>query len=412
MHKPSQGQFTQSAKPTKTESNVAFVSIETVAANKAARGKRLLHRAGVVARAAWDRLEFCETVNECFMRLLVLSLLLLALPVDAASSGVVLLYHHVATDTPASTSISPRDFRSHLEYLRDNEFSVIALDVMVEALRNGEELPDRAVAITFDDGYLSIFETAFPMLRSFGFPFTLFLSTGPIDRRSRNYMSWPQIEEMAAAGVMVANHMVEHPHMLERAEGESETMWIERLREELLRAERVILEHTGQSYRYLAYPYGEYNPAIKDMLRELDFIGFAQNSGVIGPSSDFLALPRYPLAGNFADLESASLKFATLPFNVRILEPESPVTNAPNPAVTLKFSPAQTGAYDLARLGCFANSQPLALTWIDREAGIVRLKPETTFSARRWRYICTAPNIGSRRFHWYSIQWINPEMPE
>ena len=324
----------------------------------------------------------------------------------------MLLYHHVATDTPASTSISPEDFQGHLAYLRDNDFNVVALDVMVDALRTGSELPDRAVAITFDDGYSSIYDTAFPMLQSFGFPFTLFLSTGPIDQGLRGYMSWEQIAEMAQAGVIVANHMVEHPHMLAREEGEDDAGWIERQREELLLAEEIIERRTGQSHRFLAYPYGEYDVAIKELLAELDFTGFAQNSGAVGPSSDFLALPRYPLAGSFADLESASLKFATLPFNVRIVEPESPVTAAPSPAVTLQFSPAEAGAYDLASLGCFANSRPIPMVWLDREAGIVRLEPETEFSGRRWRYLCTAPDIGSRRFHWMSVQWINPERPE
>ena len=346
------------------------------------------------------------------MRIFALGLLMVALPAGAASSGVVLLYHHVATDTPASTSISPEDFRSHLEYLRDNGFNVVGLDAMVEALRNGGDLPDRAVAITFDDGYLSIYEEAFPMLQSFGFPFTLFLNTGPIDRQLRNYMSWEQVSEMAEAGVVVANHMVEHPHMLNREESENDGSWIERLREELLRAEQSIVEHTGQSHRFLAYPYGEFDPAIKDMLRDLDFVGFAQNSGAIGPGSDFLALPRYPLAGSFADLESASLKFATLPFNVRIVEPESPVTDAPSPTATLQFLPAQAGSYDLGSLGCFANSQAIPMVWVDREQGILRLEPEVEFSGRRWRYLCTAPDIGSRRFHWISIQWINPAVPE
>lgn len=337
---------------------------------------------------------------------------LLAGPGWAASGGVILLYHHVAENTPASTSISPEDFRGHLEYLRDNDFQVVGLDMMVEALRNGEELPDRAVAITFDDGYLSIYETAFPMLRSFGFPFTLFLSTGPIDRQLRDYMSWEQIGEMSAAGVLIANHMVDHPHMLDRREGENDAQWIERQREELLRAEQIIEQRTGQSHRYLAYPYGEYDVAIKELLRELDFVGFAQNSGAVGPGSDFQALPRYPLAGSFADLESARVKFATLPFHFRLLEPESPVTRLTSPTVTLQFLPAEVGDYDLASLGCFARSQPIPMVWIDREAGIVRLEPELEFSDRRWRYLCTAPDTVSRRFHWMSVQWINPEWPE
>ena len=345
-------------------------------------------------------------------RILAVACLLPALPVRGSSSGVILLYHHVATDTPASTSIAPEDFRAHLEYLRDNGFNVVGLDVMVAALRSGAELPERAVAITFDDGYQSVYETAFPMLRSFGFTFTLFLSTEPIDQQLRGYMNWSQVGELAAAGVAIANHMVDHSHMIERREGESDAAWIARQREELLRAERIIGERTGQSRRFLAYPYGEYDTAIKDMLAELDFTGFAQNSGAIGPASDFLALPRYPLAGGFADLDSASVKFATLPFNVRILEPESPVTNSPSPAVSLQFLPAEADAYELASLGCFANSQPIPMVWLDREAGIVRLEPEIEFSGRRWRYLCTAPGTGPRRFHWMSVQWINPEWPE
>ena len=132
------------------------------------------------------------------------------------SNGVILLYHHVATDSPPSTSISPEDFRGHLDYLRDNDFNVIPLDRLIEGLQNKEILPDKAVAITFDDGYISIYETAFPMLQSYNFPFTLFLSTGPIDRQQTNYINWEQIKEMSDAGVIIANHMVEHPYMLER----------------------------------------------------------------------------------------------------------------------------------------------------------------------------------------------------
>ena len=109
---------------------------------------------------------------------------------DIDSHGVILVYHHVSTGTPPSTSISPEDFEKHLHYLKENNFNVIALNQMVETLKAGEQLPDKAVAITFDDGYISIYDTAFPMLQSYGFPFTLFLSTGPIDRQQQNFINW------------------------------------------------------------------------------------------------------------------------------------------------------------------------------------------------------------------------------
>ena len=61
---------------------------------------------------------------------------------DIDSHGVILVYHHVSTATPPSTSISPEDFEKHLHYLKENNFNVIALNQMAETLKAGEQLPD------------------------------------------------------------------------------------------------------------------------------------------------------------------------------------------------------------------------------------------------------------------------------
>jgi biofilm PGA synthesis lipoprotein PgaB len=325
-------------------------------------------------------------------------------PSVAAQSAVILLYHHVAEDTPPSTSISPANFDAHLAYLRDNDFNVIALDRMIDSLRSGQSLPEKSVVITFDDGYSSIFDEAFPMLQTYGYPFTLFLSTEPIDDGLSNYMTWDQVRQMSAADVIIANHMVDHPYMLEMGEDESHSQWLARLSENLMKAEQRIEAQTGQSHRYLAYPYGEYNPAIKSLLEELDFVGLAQNSGAVGPGSDFLALPRFPLASIYANLETASTKFSTLPFSVTQMQPGSPVTSTRNPSAILKF---ESGNYNLSQLDCFANSKRIPMTWIDKEQGVLELIPEQSYSGRRWRYICTAADPNSNRYYWHSVQWIN-----
>lgn len=334
--------------------------------------------------------------------LAILSLVLTA-QAQAQDHGVILLYHHVATDTPPSTSISPADFTGHLQYLKDNNFNVIALDDMIKRLKSGQSLPDKAVAITFDDGYSSIYSEAFPLLQSFGYPFALFLSTGPINNNQANYMNWDQVREMADAGTVIANHLIDHPYMLQRKPEENDQQWLEGLRQQLLQAEATISAETGQSHRYLAYPYGEYNPAIKAMLAEEDFVGLAQSSGAIGAGSDFLALSRFPLASIYADLDTAKTKFSTLSFNVTQLEPESPVTTSRSPRVTLQFEP---GNYNRSQLGCYANSRPIPMTWLDEENGIVELVPEESYSGRRWRYLCTARALDSNRYFWHSIQWI------
>lgn len=330
----------------------------------------------------------------------------LAQPAQSAEHGVILQYHHVATDTPPSTSISPADFRAHLDYLRDHGFHVMALDEMLDALRNHQSVPDKSVAITFDDGYSSIYDTAFPLLQEYRFPFTLFVSTGPIDDEQPGFMDWNQIRDMADSGAIIANHMVEHPYMLTRLPEETEERWLERLRAELLSAEQSIAANTGQSHRYLAYPYGEFNPAIKAMLAEEGFVGLAQNSGAVGVDSDFLALPRFPLAGIYADLETARIKLDSLAFSVEQQDPQDPVTRSTSPSVRLKFAP---GAYSFDQIGCFANSRPLPMVWLDKAEGLLELQADQQFEGRRWRYLCTAPLAGTGRYFWYSVQWINPD---
>ncbi len=320
-----------------------------------------------------------------------------------ASDGhaVISIYHHVDANTPPATSLSPEEFRTHMEHLRDNDFTVWRLDRLLEALENQDPIPDRTVSITFDDGYISIYEVAFPMLEEFGFPWALFLSTEPIDNNQRGYMSWDQIREMSEAGVMMANHMVTHPHMIDPEPGETERERLARMRGELLEAEQRIADETGQNHRVLAYPYGEYDLDLLEMIEEEGFVGLAQNSGAVGYHSDMRALPRFPLAGIFASMNTVPTKLETLAFEVQQVDPRSPMTDSRNPAVTLQLA----GDFNTAQLGCYAGTDTLEIEWLDEDEGLFRIQPERDFNSRRFGYNCTAPRRGTNRFYWFSKFW-------
>jgi poly-beta-1,6-N-acetyl-D-glucosamine N-deacetylase len=321
----------------------------------------------------------------------------------AAEHAVITIYHHVSEDTPPSTSLSPAQFKEHMDYLKNNGFSVLPLNEVITALQNKQQVPDKTLVITFDDGYISIYEEAFPLLQQMGFPFTVFINTQPINDNMQGYMSWDQIRRMSDAGVIIANHMVNHPYMIDNEAGETDSERLARLRVELLSAEQQIAQETGQSHKIMAYPYGEYDSAIKQMVKEEGFVGIAQHSGAIGFHSDFQALPRYPLASIYAQMDGIPVKLESLSFNVLSQDPESPVTQERDPAVTLQFAP---GDFRVSTLACSASGENLPITWLDREALLFQIKPTREFNSRRWGYICTAPANGTNRYFWYSKLWI------
>jgi peptidoglycan/xylan/chitin deacetylase (PgdA/CDA1 family) len=343
-----------------------------------------------------------------FWRAALLALLLLPLAAVAQSEGqaVILQYHHVSTATPPVTSISAADLRVHLQYLKDEGFSVLRLEDAVTALQAGEKLPDRSAVITFDDGYLSVYEAAFPLLQEFGYPFTVFVTSGLVTSNGKLYASWEQLREMGERGATLANHTVTHPYLVNRTEGQSEAEWLAWVRSEIEDAEAQILAETGQSHKLLAYPYGEYDNAIQQLVRELGYVGIGQQSGPINPSSDFTALPRFPFSGIYASMNTFPTKVQSLAFNVAIVAPQSLVTDDVSPSAELQF----TGNYRFDALNCFNNNQPMQVEALD-ENGRYRVSTQLVNEARRFRYNCTAPGPDGR-YYWFAIPFLNPQKPD
>ncbi len=324
------------------------------------------------------------------------------------SQAVILQYHHVSTDTPPITSIAPDDFQRHMDYLLTNNFNILPLEEILSSLQNGDVLPEYTAAITFDDGYLSVYTEAFPVLQALNWPFTIFVTTGLLESNPHLYANWDQIREMAANGATIANHTVSHPYFLERSQNQNDTEWLAAIREEILDAEEVILDETGQSHRMLAYPYGEFDPIIQNLVEELDFTGIAQHSGPINASSDFTALPRFPFSGIYVSMNTFPTKVKSLAFNLEESIPASPVTSERSPVAELDFSEDSQG---LGQLSCFNNNERIGVERLNPEEARFSITTHIENRGRRFRYNCTAPGSDGR-YYWYSIPWVNPAIPE
>jgi len=329
-------------------------------------------------------------------------------------AAVVLQYHHVSANTPASTSVSPERFKMHLEEIAREGFQVVPLQQLVDDLRAGRPLPDRTVAITFDDGYSSVYGEAFPLLKQRAWPFTVFVNSEPHDRGQQGFMSWEQLRELHRGGATIANHTVSHAYLVRLDPAEDEVTWRARVEKEIADAEQRILQEIGEAPKLLAYPYGEYNRVVLEITGALGYAGFGQHSGPLAAYSDLRALPRFPFGGPYGERQDFLLKIRSLPMPLeggpqsirRETTDGHPLEDIilHGPSVRPKLILRLETGFPAGRVSCFATGQG--------QIPVVALESSVTTQAERplgpgrSRYNCTAPAAETGRFYWISQPWI------
>ena len=327
----------------------------------------------------------------------------------AGPHAVVLMYHHVGTAGQPSTRVTEEQFRAHLDYLAANDYRVVPLGQVVAALQGDDTLPERAVAITFDDGYRSVGEVAHPLLAERDWPYTVFVNTEPVDAGYANYLDWAQMRRMARQGARFANHSSTHAPLFERRDGEAHADWAARVRADLNGAQARLTEALGAAVHtrppLLAYPYGEYNDAVMALVDDLGYVAFGQQSGAIGPTSNPLALPRFALNERYGQPEPFALRLDTRALPVIEQSPTSPVRHspqAPRLVLTLQGDGLATHA-----LGCFYGGERLTPEWL-ADTRRFAVQGTADLPVGRSRYNCTMPD-GEGGFFWFSQLWVYGE---
>lgn len=311
----------------------------------------------------------------------------------AADHATVLMYHRFGEDNYPSTNVTLAQFDEHLEVLASGPYHVLPLEEIVASLRSGTPLPDRTVAITIDDAYLSVYEEALPRLLARGFPATLFVATRPVDRGLRAYMNWDQLREWQAAGLGIGSQTQTHPHM--------HRLSIDENSEELRVSNERFLAELGMRPTLFAYPYGEYNLDVIDLVKEAGFeAAFGQNSGVAHGYDGFYELPRFAMNEQYGNRERLELAINGLPLKVNQLIPED-VVLAENPPL---YGFTLSEDMDKERqLRCFNSKYgKLDVAIIGRRAEIRMPGP---LVGQRARVNCTMPGPDGR-WRWFGRQFL------
>ncbi len=230
----------------------------------------------------------------------------------------MLMYHVIAIPENAAEARfcrAPDAFRKDMEQIRQAGYQVLSFARVLDGIAGRIELPDKAVAITFDDGISCAYENALPILQEFGYPVSVFVVTGRVGGYNefadvfgfprRRMLTACEIRALAESGVDIGSHTVNH-------------LWLGKtnktdVAKELQDSKAALEDILGKQVPHFAYPFGSWNRAVRDAVIETGYIGACSTiSGRNHKGTDPYILRRSEIKGSDAPWQfRLTLKFAT-----------------------------------------------------------------------------------------------------
>ena len=183
-------------------------------------------------------------------------------------------YHHIRPMPPVASStvnerafiVSPEMLEEHIKYFIDNDYKIVPVSDLIKYYDTGEPLPKKAVALSFDDGYIEHYESAFSILKKYNVRATFFIPTGWVSSVDHpGNLTWPQIQEMSRAGMEFGSHAVFHSNLTKLSD--------EDLKKELEESKKSLEEKTGRSCDLLSYPGGNYDGRVIEAVKTAGYKG-------------------------------------------------------------------------------------------------------------------------------------------
>jgi peptidoglycan/xylan/chitin deacetylase (PgdA/CDA1 family) len=228
--------------------------------------------------------------------------------VDKTAQVIVLCYHRFEEKPKDSLAISPADFEAQMQGLKDAGISVISMNDFLAWRRGEKSIPARSAILSIDDGYVSGYSVAWPILQKFGYPFTMFVYTNYIGVGGKS-ITWAQLEEMRDAGVDIGSHTVSHQDLRAR-KGKTEEQYRAWLTNELKGSKDMIEQRLGIRVTTLAYPFGLSNEEVRKAGIEAGYETLFSVHGMkVGHGTPSEAVGRYAIESTKPEVFRLALNF-------------------------------------------------------------------------------------------------------
>ena len=288
------------------------------------------------------------------------------------------------------------DFLKHLEIIKKNKIQFVNPKKFEEELIKNKK--KRKILLTIDDGFLSFYENAWPILKQRKIPFILFVNTREVG--SFNYMSWDEIKEINKESfVEIGNHSHSHEYLVDENS--------DIIKADIVKSIEIFKKELGKNSNFFSYPFGEYSLDFKKIIKSLGFkYAFGQHSGVIDETKNYYELPRFPINEKYGELKRFTSLSKTLPFKYKKIVPEEKyllkIKNPPE--VKIEF---YKNIKNLKLINCYSNE---GNKWRNSEIefiskNILKVFIKEKFVGERGRINCSLRD-SSGFWRWLGIQFV------
>lgn len=202
----------------------------------------------------------------------------------------VLYYHSVRESADNEVTIKPEKLKEQLNYIKNEGYETLTIKQLNDYILNNSPIPEKSILITFDDGYMDNYYSAFPILKEFNMTATIFCIASELD--GSYYLSKEAIKEMSDYGIDIESHTVTHPH-LDKLEYNKQL-------EELAKSKKILENITGKAIISIAYPFGDFNNNSINAAKEAGYVlGFTTKLGLSDRNDDPLTLDRIYINSNY-----------------------------------------------------------------------------------------------------------------
>jgi peptidoglycan/xylan/chitin deacetylase (PgdA/CDA1 family) len=236
--------------------------------------------------------------------------------VDQTAQTIIFCYHRLVDKVRyPGTEITPPAFEAEMKELKDRGITVIGMQDLLAWKRGDKNIPPRCAVITFDDGWKSQYEVAWPIMKKFGYPLTMFIYTEGVRGGSLGggeAITWEQLADMRDNGVDIEAHTATHQDLREghnimlaaaggkrtrtKLTGPEYEKWVQG---EVVGSKELLEQRLGIKVNCFAVPFGNYNDHVKEIARNAGYEAmFTVYGQPITFTSPLDSLGRYAIEAN------------------------------------------------------------------------------------------------------------------